>query len=160
MWPTIQVWKFLDIVVSQDMDSPDERPTAIIFLCTAIELLLERVLWNLLDFHTKSEQLSEFVLDSNWGRERRIRLYNKLSDCSLGDLLKARNMSAFLDNWKQLSELRNQVVHGRYYTGGEEETDLIRSVYKDCLKVFADVHNDVQRMIANAAAKTGAVSKT
>lgn len=159
LWPSSEVLKFLEIVASQDLDSSDERPTAIVFLCTAVELLLERVLWNLLDLHTRSERLSDFVLDGNWGRERRIRLYNKLSDRSLGELLKARNASAFLENWKKLSKLRNQVVHGRYYTGGPKETDLIRSVHKDCLKVFADVHNDVQRMIDQAAGQAKAVSK-
>jgi hypothetical protein len=154
VWPSFEVQKFLEIVENQDLNSNEERPIAIVFLCTAIELLLESSLWKLLGVHTKSRQLAEFVLENTWGKERRIRLYNKLSDCPLGDLLQSRNMATFLDEWDHLSELRNEVVHGRYYTGGEQETELIRNVYRNCLKTFAEVHNDVQRMIRMHAIKT------
>jgi hypothetical protein len=153
IWPSFTVQKFLEIVDKQDLNSNEERPIAIVFLCSALELLLEQALWSLLDIHTKSEQLAQLILDSNRERDRRIKLYNKLSDCPLGDLLQSRNMATFLDEWDHLSELRNEVVHGRYYTGGEQETELIRNVYRNCLKTFAEVHNDVQRMIRMHAIK-------
>jgi hypothetical protein len=154
IWPSFTVQKFLEIVDKQDLNSNEERPIAIVFLCTALELLLEQALWSLLNIYTKSEQLAELILDSNRERDRRIGLYNKLSDCPLGDLLQSRKMATFLDEWNRLSKLRNEVVHhGRYYTGGKEETELIQSVYRNCLKVFAEVHNDVQRVIQANVAK-------
>jgi hypothetical protein len=141
------VQKFLEIVGNQDLNSNEERPIAIVFLCTAIELLLESSLWKLLGVHTKSRQLAEFVLENTWGKERRIRLYNKLSDCPLGDLFKSKGIATFLEDWDRLSKLRNDIVHGQYYSGGANEADLIRSVYANCLKAFAEIHNDVQRML-------------
>lgn len=159
IWPSLEVHKFLQMAAAQDLDSDKERPVAIVFLCTALELLLEHAIWMLLSIHAKSQRLAEYVLDSNQGRKRRIDVYNKLSDCPLGDLFQSQNMSTFLDDWAKLSDFRNQVVHGRYYTGGAKETDLIQRVQKDCLKAFADVHNDVQRMIDQAAGKAIAVTK-
>lgn len=147
VWPSFEVQKFLEIVGNQDLNSNEERPIAIVFLCTAIELLLESSLWKLLGVHTKSRQLAEFVLENTWGKERRIRLYNKLSDCPLGDLFKSKGIATFLEDWDRLSKLRNDIVHGQYYSGGANEADLIRSVYANCLKAFAEIHNDVQRML-------------
>ena len=152
-WPSLEVHKFLEIVGSQELNSDDERRVAIVFLCSALELLLEHSPWRLLAVHTNSRQLADFVLENTRGRERRIRLYTRLSDCPLGDLLKARGMLTFLDDWNQISELRNDIVHGQYFSNVENEADLIRNVHANCLKVFAEVHNDVQRMIRENAIK-------
>jgi len=45
------------------------------------------------------------------------------------------------------------VLWGQYFSNVENEADLIRNVHANCLKVFAEVHNDVQRMIRENAIK-------
>ena len=146
-WPSLEVLEFLEIVDNQDLKSLDGSRIAIVFLCTALELMLEGSLWNLLQLHTKSSQLIETLLDGNWGRERRIQLYNKLSDRSLNDLFNSCGLATFLEDWGNLSKLRNKIVHGQYWIMEEKAADILRSVFEKCLPAFVAVHNDVQRMI-------------
>jgi hypothetical protein len=147
VWPSIDAYHFLEIVARQDLNSPNECPIAIVFLCTLLELLLENSIWRLLQIHTKSGQLAELILESSSARDRRIKLYNKLADRPLGELLESRGMQAFLTDWSRLSGLRNDIVHGRYFSTVANEADLIRRVHDTCLTTFAEVHNDVQRII-------------
>lgn len=158
LWPTLEVLKFLEIAADQDLDSKEERRIAVVFLCTALELLMENCLWNLLSTHARSRDLVDAVLENTWGRDRRIRLYNRFSDCPLGNLLESREMAAFLKDWDRLSKLRNDIIHGRYFSELENEIDLVRAVYRDCLGAFLEVHNDVQRVVTSAA-KTRPLAK-
>ena len=147
IWPSLEVHKFLEFVYNQDFKSFDERRIAIVFLCAALELLLEQSIWKLLGAHVKSREVAEFVIDITRGRDKRIQLYNELSDCPLGNLLESKGIPTFLNDWNRLSKLRDNIIHGNYYADMENETDPIQSVLQDCLKVFAEVHNDVQRII-------------
>jgi len=148
MYPSLEVLKSLELVDNQDLNSSDELKVAIVFLCTALELLLENSLWKLLQLHTKSPQLLEFVLDSNRGRERRIQLYNKLSDRTLADLFNSCGLLTLLEEWTILSDLRNNVVHRQHLIMEKEKAAaVLRSVFEKCLPAFVAVHNDVQRRI-------------
>jgi hypothetical protein len=145
IWPSFEALKFLEIVSSQDLSSPDGRRIAIVFLCTVLELLLEDSLWELLEIHTNSRQLADAVLDSYRGRDKRIQLYNKLSDRKLKDLLQAEELLTFFEDWEHLSQLRNDIVHGQYSGGTDKEVDCIRHVSMNCLSAFVAVNNDIQR---------------
>ena len=88
MWPSIAVRMFYEVILKQDNNTQDGLRINIVFLSTALEVLLEDVLWELLELHTKSLTLAEVLFESNNGREKRIRLYNSLSDKKLSDLFK------------------------------------------------------------------------
>lgn len=144
LWPSLEVHHFLELVHKQNLDSTNERRVAIVFLATVLELLLENVLWELVRTYTDSHQLAEYLFDTSWGKERRIRLYDKLSDRPLGELLQENGMGEFLKEWGELSSVRNKIVHGRYYASVATDADLIRHLSRDALKAFTLIHNEIQ----------------
>jgi hypothetical protein len=146
-WPSIKSLKFLEIVVGQNLESQDERRVAIVLLSTMLETLLEDIIWELLGTHAKIQLLKDITLDQNRGRERRIQLYDKLSDVSLKTLSSTNGLATFLDDWNLLSDLRNGIVHGQYYKGVKNEIDIIKRLKKDCLEAFKIIHSDVQRTL-------------
>ena len=159
IWPSREARKYLEIIDDQDLNSADGQRIATVFLCAVMELLLENSLWKLLEIHTKSEQLAEFVLNKSRGKPDRIGLYNEFSDGKLKDLFQSRGMTTFYDDWGTLYKLRSKIVHGRYFSGSTNDAVLIRKVRENCLKAFAEVHNDVQRMIKEDATKRSPVSQ-
>lgn len=66
VWPSVPAQRFLGLVSNQDLADDDEMRVAVILLCTAIELLLEYVVWDLLSIHNTPTEVAEFILDSNW----------------------------------------------------------------------------------------------
>lgn len=157
IWPSREARKFLEIIDDQNLNSADGQRIAAVFLCAVMELLLENSLWKLLEIHTKSEQLAEFVLNKNRGKPDRIGVYNEFSGGKLKDLFQSREMTTFYDDWEILYKLRSKIVHGQYFSGSTSDVVLIRRVRENCLKAFAEVHNDVQRLIQANAAKTSLV---
>jgi hypothetical protein len=153
VWPSREAHKFLEIIDDQDFNSAEGCRIATVFLCAVMELLLENSLWKLLEIHTKSEQLAEFVLDKNRGKPNRIGVYNEFSDVKLKDLFQSRGMTTFYDDWESLYKLRSKIVHGRYFSSSTNDADLIRKVRENCLKAFVEIHNDVQRMLRLNATK-------
>lgn len=79
---------------------------------------------------------------SNYGRERRIKVFNKFSTTPLGKLLDANGLSSFMKDWKDLTEKMNQIVHGWYYVELPTPT-FIRSTLNESLKTFSIVSNHV-----------------
>lgn len=147
LWPAVGVLMLIGVVSNQDLDSEEGRNIAVVFLSTAMELLHEDSLWYLLQLHTKSRQLLELILDTNRGKERRINLYNKLSDRSLGDLLNSSKLANFLEDWKKLAERRNNILHKQFCYSKANVADLVRRILGNCLRAFTAVRNDVQRQI-------------
>ncbi len=149
-WPMEDVLMFFEIVRQQDLNETKDRRIAIVFVSTMLELLLENVLWELLSAHTKSLQLAESALDSYQGRERRIKLYNRLSDHSLRDFFIQHEFSSLLNDWEQLAKIRNKIVHGRYFaetTDALDERELIQRITRSCLQAFFVLHNDAVRQL-------------
>ncbi len=152
IWPTVAVTELLGIVDSQDLDSLDGRRVASIFLCTALELLLEHSLWELLGVYTDSEVLEEAVLDMCRGLDRRVDLFKKLRGHSLTEIfLSDSRLRDFLGDWKSLAETRNSILHTGYEKDVTNTAHLIRSVRGNCLPAFVELHNSIQKMRACAS---------
>lgn len=145
-WPFLEAQEFLKIISDQDLKTENGIRIAVVFLCTVLELLLEEILWLVICKHTNSKPLANHLLESNQGKDRRIGLFNKLSNCSFKDLLKKHNKESFMKNWDALCKLRNNLIHGRYYTEIEKEQDLIKIVIDDSLVVFFSAINKVLEM--------------
>ncbi len=148
IWPGLQARKLLEIADIQDNAQPDGHRIAILFLASALEIMLEDVLVELLRQDTASEALIEATLDSNQGVERRRVLFGRLNGTPLGELLTEGWGQEFLCDWSALAARRNKVAHGRYYYHGSEDVVLLERVRRDCLRAFAIMHNEVTRRAA------------
>ena len=148
LWPGLQAIKLLEIAESQDQEQPEGHRIAVLFFASALEVMLEDVLVELLRQHTASEALSEAVLDCHQGVERRRALFGRLSGTALGDLLMEDWGQEFLRDWSTLAARRNKVAHGSYYYRGSEDVVLIQRMRASYLRAFVEMHNHVTRRAA------------
>ena len=151
IWPGLQAIKLLEISEAQDREQPDGQRIALLFFASALEVMLEDVLVEVLRQHTQSEELSEAVLDSHQGVERRRSLFGRLSGTSLGDLLQGDWGQQFLRDWTTLAQRRNKVAHGAYYYLGSEDGVLLERLRGTYLRAFTEMHNHVTRRRPPAA---------
>lgn len=159
-WPTLEIYKTLELVHGQDLGSLDGRRQATLYLSIMLEMLLEYSLWELLQLYTNSDKLAEIILEAYSGKERRISLYNKLSYQKLGNLFKSNeDLKDFLNNWNSIANVRNKIMHGRsdYSDDLPEVIKLIlgqpfypESILRVSLKAFIEVNNDIQQMRIDA----------
>ncbi len=148
IWPGLQAIKLLEIAQDQDQESPEGQRISVLFLASALELMLEDVLVELLQQHTNSEALREAVLDAHQGVERRRTLFTKLNRASLGEVLAEQWGKEFLQDWKTLAERRNKIAHGKYYYRDSNDLELVRRISSGLLRAFVEVHNHVTRQMA------------
>ena len=73
------------------------------------------------------------------------KLYNKLSDKSLGDLLNTTEEQEFLKDWAALAKVRNKIVHGIYYAGLEDEKSKLLTTQANSLSIFIKINDDIIR---------------
>lgn len=154
LWPGLQATKLLEIAESQDQQQPEGHRIAVLFFASALEVMLEDVLVELLQQHTASEALSDAVLESYQGVERRRNLFGRLSGTALGDLLKEEWGQEFLRDWNTLVARRNKVAHGSYYYGGSEDVVVVHRMRQSYVRAFVEIHNHVTRRAAASGEKT------
>jgi hypothetical protein len=143
-WPGLQANELLEIATSQDQGEPEGQRVAVLFFASALEVMLEDVLYELLQEHTSSEALRDAVLDSYQGVERRRSLFGRLAR-PLGELLSEPWGQELLRDWSTLAGRRNKVAHGSYYYRGSEDVALIQRMEEKYLRAFVEMHNHVTR---------------
>ena len=155
LWPSYEVQQFLEIAGTQNLKDSGAKGQriSIVFLHSALDFLLEDILWKLLEAHTKSWDLKESIIDNTWKVKDRIKLFDKLSDKPLKSILESNNVSTFLEDWKNLSKLRNQILHRKDYFSSAKDIDLFLRVYNHCLKVFSLIHNYMQGIVRKSNGK-------
>lgn len=144
-WPNVEVYEFLRIIWDQP-DNPDGRRIKIVFLSTVLEILLTNALWDLAAQDVKQRRIIEALLDGYRGRERRISLFNKLSRKArrktLSPIFRSAGLEDFMQNWTELSTLRNRLLHGQFF-GLPKRRPLIDYLSTNCLRAFSDVNNEL-----------------
>lgn len=142
IWPSAETHDILEIARKRRLGTAQGRRIAIVFLATALEMLLESILWELLAAHRSSVFLSEIILDGYRGRDRRIGLFKTLSGKSISNVLKAKKLENFLADWDEIARARNDIAHGQYFYERKGRTGvLIKRVINSCLQVFAELQN-------------------
>ena len=145
IWPSLSVSMFFEIVLQQDNSTEEGLRVSIIFLSTALEVLLEDALWQLFELHTNSLTIAETLFESNNGRDRRLKLYNSLSDTKFSKLLDFPNGIQFIDRWAKLTKMRNLLVHGKYFIDKAEAKTIVEFIRDSALEIFVKVENDIKR---------------
>lgn len=148
VWPSLDVHMLLDIIEQQKLDTYNGQRIAIVFTCTLLEMMLEQAVWTLIQYQVKTDKAGEALLESYQGRERRLRLFQKLNGFSLKDVLADKGYKTFLSDWKELAQIRNRIVHNGSIgnsvgMNSEEINNLIIRLKKDSMGVFTLINNEV-----------------
>jgi hypothetical protein len=123
------------------MGAPDALKIATVFICTAVETLLEDLVEGLLWKDTRSGRLIRLVLEAHSSIPRREALFKSIRDMKLSEVMTRSLHPTFYTDWHKLMKLRNGLIHGDYWTG---MTDVwpVSKVAAQCVPVFKFVNND------------------
>lgn len=129
------------------LELAEQRVVASVFLATILEILFEVHLWGVLKRLGTCEKVAALLLDAHRGRERRIRLHNRLMHHSLREILESAGLPDFLTAWKKLAEARNETVHGEWKAGSDLNVETIIHIRDHCFDAFAAIREDARQTL-------------
>jgi|GEM_PF-6657019 len=161
-WPDIEVEKYLEIVQRQDLQTPQGQRVAIVFLCSALEALLESELSELLFTMGTPTEVVKALLNRTKGVNNMKSCFNQLNKQSLNEILESTGLSKFMPDWASIVQHRNNFAHGKYSYRNRNpgskiaEEDLvikmIENLSDEYYRAFATIHNYVYQEVGDGLA--------
>jgi hypothetical protein len=150
IWPSLDAKILVDIIQKQNLEDYKEQKVAIVFICTYLERLLEEVITSHLINHVKTSEALESLLDGYQGRQKRIRLLERLYGININVIAKKLGQGSFIKDWENISNLRNKIVHKGFYgrIDGFDKREinvLINRLLKNSISLFAEINNSIIR---------------
>jgi hypothetical protein len=143
-WPSSDVIDLFDHARAYEKDSPYFGLVTSVFVCTALELLLERVLF-VMALQENSEEDVDYLIDdlleAYEGRSRRLQLYNKLGEHTFTVEAKSTGNKHFNKHWEYLADIRNKSVHGDMEKANRITPNDITLIITEALDVFSKLWN-------------------
>lgn len=144
-WPTIEVKSLFSLIHEKEGQNPFEyQLIASVFCSAAFELLLEQLLFIMAIEDLLYEEVGHLVeklMDSNQGKSKRINLYRRLGYGSFSEESSALGYPSFLNDWDELTSVRNQCVHGKIPDKETITPKFTNKLIEDGLKVFSGLYN-------------------
>jgi hypothetical protein len=145
LWPSTEVRELLETVTRyKDVASFEYGLVASVFVSAALELLLERLLFTVAIEDLSYDEvghLIDYLLDSNQGRARRIKLYSRLGYGTLQEESDEVGYDSFMKHWDEIADVRNKSVHGDLKASTELNAPLVELTINEALAVFSKLHN-------------------
>jgi hypothetical protein len=145
LWPSAEIRELIETIKKYDQSSSEYGLVTSVFTCTALELLLEHLLFTMAMLDRSFEEtefLVDLLLDTNQGRAKRLQLYKRLGSGSFKSEAQQIGFPHFLEQWDKLANIRNKSVHGDLQEGSKVNPQLIQNVLTDALAVFSKLHNE------------------
>ena len=139
---------FLRIAEKQDKYDGDGLRASLIFICTAVEILVDDVISKMLWRRAYYGPHVEIIMDSFTGISRKEGLFRKLRGISLKKIMEANGDINFYNNWQKLIQIRNLLIHGNYWAKTLEDWP-VAEVANNCISVFSRVNNNAMEFISH-----------
>lgn len=128
-----------------------------VFVCTALELLLERLIFVVAredKYWEEVDYLIEHLLEAYQGRERRQKLFGIVGYGSFSSQVKLTGNKNFNKHWDDLAKIRNNCVHGKVEDSNKVKPSQLKLFINESLDVFSKLTNaynqeTLQHKIAN-----------
>ena len=144
MWPGLIAHHWVEAVNSMELQKDDDHNMLAVMLCAMSEVMIEDLLAQILFHQGGNPKHNEILLDSHWGHNRQIQLFNKLCGQSLKASLNTLGLVSFYDSWEEITKSRNKFVHGTppgsLFKEFPKKVDLL-TVRMQMLEAFCKLHN-------------------
>lgn len=145
IWPSTEIKELFETITKYEkVDSFEYGLVASVFISAALELLLERLLFTMAIenmLYDEVGHLIEYLLDSNQGRTKRIKLYSRLGYGSFEKESSEVGYKLFLKHWAEIATIRNKSVHGDLKEGAKLKSSLVEITISEALAVFSKLNN-------------------
>lgn len=141
MWPS-GARAELEAIATLDASDPVHARAAVLFLAAACEVLLDEILWDIVEHHRPTRPVAVALMERASERRRSLELYRELVGKSVRDVLVGTAFARWYDSWDELVKARNGLAHGAWDSAGKRSlSDLVAAVRGDMLAAFAYVRN-------------------
>jgi hypothetical protein len=143
-WPQKEIVDLFSLIEKYELNDFENKLVVCVFLCSALELLLEEQVSALAYEEAlipEYSMLVDILLDTFQGRSRLLQLYNRLGFRKFSDDLRELNYLHFENDWKNLAEFRNKIVHGNPHVVQNIDESLLKRLLFESLKVFQLLNN-------------------
>jgi hypothetical protein len=145
LWPSSEIRTLFETIKNhKDIYSLNYVLISSVFISTALELLLEKLIYIVAFEDQLPEEirhLIELLLESNLGRERRLKLFQKLGYDSFEGHSRELGYKDFPNHWGQIVKIRNKIVHGKLEGEYELPPNLVNITINEAIEVFSKIHN-------------------
>lgn len=144
MWPNDDVKDLLDFILSYDVSQSKYSQVVPVFLCSAVELMLEKLLTIMafmdLSYHD-GFVLVDALIDSHQGRSKMLDLYRRIGHTSFHAEVKELGFNDYNKKWDGIVETRNKIVHGKIKNTPSLDSNYVFDFVCESLEVFRLLHN-------------------
>jgi hypothetical protein len=144
LWPSAEIRGLFEYVSQFNQSSPEYGLVTSVFVSSALELLLERLIYTVAVedlLYDEVGHLIELLLDTNQGRARRLQLYKHLAYASFEEEAYETGCGQFMKHWNEIAEIRNKSLHGDLKESQTIAPSLIETTISESLRVFSMLHN-------------------
>ncbi len=154
-WPSMEILELMTFVRDYDKISSEYGLVASVFLSSALELLLEHLIFKMAIedlLYEEAGHLVELLLDAYQGRSRRLQLFAKVGYGSFREETTELGHCGFLGHWDEIAEARNKTVHGDPKFARTVTPQLVECTIGEGLEVFSKLNNRYARSLERETA--------
>jgi len=145
IWPSSDVLDLIKHALEYVPASPYYGLVTSVFVCTAFELLLEKLLYIMALEDFWEEQVSvviEKLIDAYQGRDRKLQLYTHVGwGRTFSEDVKSTGHKKFIEHWEKLVRIRNKSVHGDLELSAHIKPEHIETICIEGIDVFYKLCN-------------------
>ena len=144
IWPSTDILDLFEHALNYEESSLHYSLVASVFVSTALELLLERLIFLTALQDLSAEEVDFYInllLESYQGKSRRLQLFNKLAENSFEVEARVTGNKNFIKHWNNITKARNKLIHGGHQTHMEVTPNQINTIVEESLDVFHKIHN-------------------
>jgi len=142
-WPSPAVTKLLETASCQDVDSPEQLQLAAVFLCFAVENIIESILIGRAKTPQGASRPSCPALENGRGFESLALAFEKVCGESLADRFENLGGGDFMTDISQLFTLRDKLAREPGYKARQSERKAVLAARYWCLKYFTLLNNNL-----------------
>jgi len=151
IWPPLAVSTLLETASQADLDSPAKIQIAAVYLCFAVEMIIEDILISCSKIASRNNKESVYCPSKGRNLEDMMLAYEKLSGTSMANRFESLGAGDFMSDIRQLFCLREKIVQDKDYKAQQSEKRAVLSVQYWGLKYFSLLSNN---LCSNSMKKT------
>jgi transcription elongation factor Elf1 len=145
VWPSAEIRTLFETIKNyKDTSSFEYVLISSVFISSALELLLEKLIYIVAFEDRLPEEIThlvELLLEANQGREKRLKLFQKLGYDSIDGHSRDLGYKDFPSHWIQIAKIRNNIIHGKLEGKFNLSPNIVVTTINEAIEVFSKIYN-------------------
>jgi hypothetical protein len=144
VWPFFLGNRWLELALAEPGETPEDISIAAMLLCQTADVLLERLLADILRKQQAKPEHLDVILRAHIGQAQRVALFARLAGKPMADAGAELGFEDTFNEWQQVAGIHRRFVAGdfaRAFTEKAPERKALENFRRDVLEFFRQLHN-------------------